>query len=95
MLSANGVENEPADWPTEYERAGSCDVRMCYSYTMYIYIHIAMYSMTTYVMQFTQECVYRYSTAQYSFGEEEREKLFFSTDVHWHCESSKGLCSVS
>ena len=47
-----------------------------------------------YIMQFTQECVYRYSTAQYSFGEEEREKLFFSTDVHWHCESSKGLYIV-
>ena len=28
-------------------------------------------------MQFTQECVYKYNTAQYSFGEEEREKLFF------------------
>ena len=30
---------------------------------------------------------------QSSFGEEEREKIFFSTDVHWHCESSKDLCN--
>ena len=51
--------------------------------------------MTTYIMQFTQGCVYRFSTAQYSFGEEEREKLFFSADVHWHCESSKCLYSIS
>ena len=49
-----------------------------------------------YLMQFTQECVYRFSTAQYSFGEKDREKLLFTTDVHWHCESSKGLylCTV-
>ena len=33
--------------------------------------------------------MYQYDTAQYNFGEEDRETLIFSTDVHWHCESSK------
>ena len=40
-------------------------------------------------MQITQECVYKYSTTQYNYGEKEREVLTFSADVNWHCESSK------
>lgn len=33
--------------------------------------------------------MYKYSTTQYNYGEKEREVLTFSTDVNWHCESSK------
>ena len=76
MLSVDGMKNDSV----VYERSGSCSV----CHIMYLYNDHIMIT-----MQFTQECVYKYNTAQYSFGEEEREKLFFSTDVHWHCESSK------
>lgn len=38
--------------------------------------------------KFTQECLYKYHTVQYTFGEKDREKIYFSTDVYWHCESS-------
>ena len=62
---------------------------------MYNNISHMFYDYFVYIMQFTQECVYQFSTAQYSFDEKEREKIFFSTDVHWHCESSKDLYSVS
>ena len=41
-----------------------------------------------YIIQI-RECVYKYSTTQYNYGEKEREVLTFSTDATWHCESSK------
>ena len=40
-------------------------------------------------MQFFQECLYKYHTVQYTLGEKDREKILLSTDVNWHCESSK------
>ena len=43
-------------------------------------------------MQFTQECLYKYRTVQHTLGEKDRETISFSTDVHWHCESSKDTC---
>ena len=33
--------------------------------------------------------MYKYQAEQSNYGEEEREVLFLSTDVNWHCESSK------
>ena len=33
--------------------------------------------------------MYKYQAAQYNYGEKEREVLSLSTDVNWHCESSK------
>ena len=45
--------------------------------------------------QFTQECVYKYASTQYSFGENEREEITFSTDVHWRCESSKNYMHIT
>ena len=79
ILSVDGMEYEPA----KYERSGSCNVRMLYSVQAICNKHMII------DLQFTQECVYQYHTAQHNFGEEDRETLFFSTDVYWHCESSK------
>jgi len=45
--------------------------------------------------QFTQECVYKYASTQYSFGENEREEITFSTDVHWRCESSENYMHIT
>ena len=42
-------------------------------------------------IQFTQECLYKYRTVQYTLGEKDREKFIFSTDLNWHCESSKNV----
>ena len=40
-------------------------------------------------IQFTQECVYKYTSTQHNYGEEDREVIEFSADVNWHCDSSK------
>jgi len=40
-------------------------------------------------VQFTQECVYKYNSTQYNYGEEDREVNQLSADIYWHCESSK------
>ena len=39
--------------------------------------------------QFTEECVYQYTSTQHNYGEEDREVIELSVDVNWHCESSK------
>ena len=80
------------DESTEYKRSGSCNVRS--SYTHSYMLHVLVLCFMTELLQFTQECVYKYNTAQYSFGEEDRETLIFSTDIYWHCESSKDLYIV-
>ena len=41
------------------------------------------------LLQFLQECSYKYNTVQYTYGKKDIEKLAFSADVQWHCDSSK------
>ena len=43
-------------------------------------------------MQFTQECVYKYTSTQRNYGEKDREVMEFSADIAWHCDSSKIAC---
>ena len=52
-----------------------------------------MYSYFTVLLQpqFFQECLYKYHAVQYTLGETDREKILLSTDVNWHCESSKDV----
>lgn len=57
-----------------------------YDNQIYIYLYIDQCNI---VFQFSQECLYKYRTAQYTLGEKDREKMYLSTDVYWHCESSK------
>ena len=53
-----------------------------------------MYYMTLLQPQFFQECLYKYRTVQYTLGEKDREKIILSTDVNWHCESSKDVIHI-